>query len=142
MQKRSWKRIAYGGLWIFLLLVVVLGVHIYVVTRPKPLDPHLRVMARIDIKQDIDKGDADRISAWMYQQPGVDHVLCNPVSDIVVFTFFPAMTTADAIVTRFKSSLPYKAVRFVPTAEQLKGGCPVAATSATYKIVHFFRNIF
>jgi hypothetical protein len=142
MKKRTWKRIALGILSVFALLVVVLAVHIYMVTRPKPMDPHLRVMARIDIRQSIGSSDSAAITSWMYRQQGVDHVLCNPTSDIVVFTFFPAKTSADRIVKDFKSQLPYKGDRYLPSAEEMKGGCPVASTSSTYKIVKFFKDIF
>lgn len=142
MTKRTLRRIALGVLSTFLLLVVVLAVHIYIVTRPKAPDANTRIMARIDIKQDIGQQDADRITTWMYRQKGMDHVLINPQRDIVVFTFFPVKTSANRIVSDFRAALPYKAERFLPTADQLKGGCPVAATSATYKVLSFFKNIF
>src|SRR5882757_3650145 len=142
MKKRIWKRIALGTLSIFSLLVIVLCVHIYVVTRPKPMDAHTRAMARIDIRQPITQADADKITAWLYQQKGIDRVLVNPQSDIAVFTFFPVQTTANRIVGDFKASLPYKAERFIPSADAMKNGCPVASTSATYKVYSFFKHIF
>jgi len=142
MKKRIWKRIALGTLSIFGLLVIVLCVHIYVVTRPKPMDAHTRAMARIDIRQPITQADADKITAWLYQQKGIDRVLVNPQSDIAVFTFFPVQTTANRIVGDFKASLPYKAERFIPSADAMKNGCPVASTSATYKVYSFFKHIF
>jgi len=140
MKKRIWKRIALGTLSIFGLLVIVLCVHIYVVTRPKPMDAHTRAMARIDIRQPITQADADKITAWLYQQKGIDRVLVNPQSDIAVFTFFPVQTTANRIVGDFKASLPYKAERFIPSADAMKNGCPVASTS--YKVYSFFKHIF
>ena len=142
MTKKAWRRIALGVISTFFLLVVILAVHIFIVTRPKAPDANTRIMARIDIRQDIDQQDADRITAWMYRQKGMDHVLVNPKSEIVVFTFFPIKTSANRIVSDFKAALPYKAERFLPTADQMKGGCPVAATSATYKVLSFFKNIF
>ena len=126
MKKRTWRRIALGALWTFVSLVVILAVHIYIVTRPKAPDANTRIMARIDIRQDIDRQDSVRITAWMYRQKGMDHVLVNPQSDIVVFTFFPVKTSADRIVRDFKAGLPYKAERFLPSEAAMKGGCPVA----------------
>jgi len=129
-------------LGVFVFLLVVLCVHIYIVTRPKVPDAHTLTMARIDIKQPIDQGDSTKITQWLYTQPGVDHVYCNPSSAIVVFTFHPVTTSANLIVDQFKSNLPYKAVRFIPSKEDLQGGCPVASNSVSYKVYHFFNHLF
>ena len=141
MQKRKWKRIALSVAGVFVLGVIVLAVHIYVVTRPR-VDASTRIMARIDIKQDIDQADADKITAWLYRQKGVDHVLVNPQSDIAIFSFAPVQNNANLIVADFKREMTYKAERNIPTAEEMKGGCPVAKTSATYKVYTFIKNIF
>jgi hypothetical protein len=142
MKKRIWKRIALGALSVFGLLVIVLCIHIYVVTRPKPMDANTRAMARIDIRQPLTQADVDRITTWLYQQKGVDRVLVNPKSDIAVFTFFPIKTTANQVVTDFKANLPYKADRYVPSEEAMNSGCPVASTSTTYKVYSFLKHIF
>jgi hypothetical protein len=142
MKKKMIKRFLIGTGTVLLLLVMVLAIHIYVVTRPKAPDAHTRIMARIDIRQDITRDDADKITAWLYQQKGIDHVLCNPQSDIVVFTFFPIKTSADKIVKDFKSSLPYKAERYMPSESEMKSGCPVASTSFSYKVYSFFKHTF
>jgi hypothetical protein len=142
MQKRTWKRIALGVLSVLGLLVIVLCVHIYIVTRPKPIDAHTRAMARIDIRQSITQSDADMITSWLLRQKGVDHVLVNPRSDVAVFTFFPIQTTASRVVSDFKAQLPYKAERFIPDAAAMKSGCPVASTSISYKVYSFFKHIF
>ena len=142
MKKISWKKVLLGTVSLFLLLVLILAVHIYIVTRPKAPDEHTRVMARIDIKQDINQDDANKITTWLYQQKGIDHVLVNPQSDIVIFTFFPIKTTANQIVKDFKLNFNYKAERFVPSAADLQSGCPVASTSKTYKVYNFFKNLF
>lgn len=142
MRKRTWKRIALWTFSIFTALAIILAVHIYIVTRPKPMDAHTRAMARIDIQQPITQADAGRITAWLYQQKGVDRVLVNPATSIAVFTFFPIRTTASQVVSDFKAHLPYKAERCVPTQAELKSGCPVASTSMTYKIYGFFKHIF
>jgi hypothetical protein len=129
MKKISWRKLLLGALSIFLFLVLVLSVHIYFVTRPKSPDEHTRIMARIDIRQDINEDDAGKITAWLYQQKGIDHVLVNPRSAIVIFTFFPVKATANQIVKDFKLNFPYKADRFVPSAADLQGGCPYSAHS-------------
>ncbi|HWK05970.1 MAG TPA: hypothetical protein VNS58_20155 [Puia sp.] len=141
MQKRKLKRIALTVLSVFLSLVLVLCAHIYIVTRPKAPDEKTRIMARIDIKQPITQEDAARITAWLYNQKGVDHVLVNPQSAIAVFTFAPVKNNANQIVIDFKASLPYKAERYLPTAAEMTGGCPAMASSG-YKVISFIRNIF
>jgi hypothetical protein len=135
------KTLIFSG-YTLLLLTVVLAIHIYWVTRPKAPDASTKIMARIDIKQHIDQNDANKIATWLYQQKGIDHVLVNPQTAIVVFTFFPIKTTANTIVSNFKSTFPYTAERFVPTKDQMSGGCPVASTSFTYKLYSFFKKIF
>lgn len=138
------KRVALIVLSVFALLVVVLGVHIYIMTRPKAPDATTRGMARIDIKQPITRQDADKITGWLYAQNGVDRVMVNPGRDIVVFTFFPVKTNANLIVSNFHADLNYRADRMVPTEAQLSAaGCPaMSSNSITYKLYNFFKNHF
>jgi len=141
MTKKTFKKIAAWTASITLFLVVALCIHIYIVTRPQPLDPHTRAMARIDFKQDLTNSDSVLITTWLYQQKGIDHVLCNPKNDIVVFTFFPVQTTANKIVSDFKLSHNYKAERFVPTEAEIASGCPLSS-STTYKFYSFIKHVF
>jgi hypothetical protein len=142
MKKRTLKRIALTVLSVFVLLAGVLVVHIYVVTRPR-VDANTRVMARIDIQQPITPVDADKITAWLYQQKGVDHVMVNQQSATAIFTYAPIKNDGSRITQDFKASLPYsKAERYVPTEEEMKNGCPVASNSFTYKLVSYVKHIF
>lgn len=140
MKTKLIKKIAIGISTVFILLVMVLAIHIYVVTQHKYVDTNALVMARIDIKQDIKQGDADRIAAWLYQQKGVDHVLCNPQSDIVVFTYYPTKGDANKITADLQHSLGYKANRYLPGKEELKSGCPVASDSKTYQLYTYLKK--
>ncbi len=125
------------------LLVMILVVHIYIVTRPKPIDPYTVAMARMDIKQDISIEDASKITAGLYKQNGVDHVLCNPKTHIAVFTYFPAKTNAGQVIRAFKSQTDYKVEQFLPGMADLQSGCPVMSNhSLTYKVFSFFKHIF
>ena len=94
MKKELLKKVLTGAGILFGLLVVVLCVHIYIVTRPKPMSAEMRIMARVDFKQDLNTDDAAKITTFLYQQKGIDHVLCNPAGKLVVFTFYPAKTSA------------------------------------------------
>ena len=139
-MKKTIKKILLYGSATFLFLVLVLAVHIYLVYRPAP-DANTRVMARIDIKQQITQNDANSIAAWLYHQKGIDHVLVNPQTNIVIFTFFPVKTSGNQIVNNFKSAFSFKAERFMPTAENLKNSCPMSSSSYTYKIYKLITQI-
>lgn len=142
MKKSQLKKIMKWTLASFTVLVLVLCIHIYWVTRPKAPDAHTIVMARIDFKQSLTQADASNITAWLYAQHGVSHVLCNPTTRIAVFTFFPIQNSANKIISGLVADTHYKAVRFMPSEEDMKAGCPVAATSFTYKAYAFVKHIF
>lgn len=142
MKKRIFKKFLIGTGIVLSCLILILAVHIYIVTRPKAPDANTRIMARIDLSQPISQDDAGKITTWLYQQNGIDHVLVNPQSAIVIFTFFPIKTSAGKIVNEFNMDLPYKGVRYMPSAAEMKMGCPVAATSFTYKVARFFKQVF
>jgi hypothetical protein len=142
MKLSTFKRALKWTALTFLFLVVVLAIHIYVVTKPR-VDANTRIMARIDIHQVLSGEQADTLTAWLYRQRGVDHVMCNAATQIVVFTYSPLKANADDVTGRLRTSLHYPhAVRYVPTQKELSGGCPVASTSLVYKTYAFFKNNF
>lgn len=134
------KKIALISLSVFALLFIVLCVHIYVMMKPRPADATTIAMARIDFKQDINQADADKISTWLYQQKGVQHVLCNQQNKIAVFTFYPAKVSADRITRNLSSQFNYKAVRFMPSKEDMAKGCPAMANSGFVRTVYTVMN--
>jgi len=133
MKKRAIRKFLLYTFSTVMLLVLALAVHIYMVYRPK-ITPTTRVMARIDIKQAITQDDANKISAFMAHEKGVEHYLVNPQTSIVIFTFAPVKNSGNQIVDDFKTSFGYKAERVIPSADNLEHSCPVAASSFTYKI--------
>jgi hypothetical protein len=141
MKKRKWKRIALWSVSVFVALVVILAVHIWWVTRPR-IDANTRIMARIDLHQRIGQADADKIKAWLYQQKGVQYVLVNPASEIAVFSFAPAQNDGSRIVADFRARSGYgHAERYAPVVDPNASGCPVAATSFTYKVYAFMKRV-
>lgn len=136
-MKIVWAILAVLGLG-----VLALAVHIYVVTRPR-VDAHSRGMARVDLHQKIERADADKITAWLSRQDGVDHVLVNPGTGIAVFTYWPMKANPGLIIRSFRDSLPYsRAQRYLPTAAEVKKGCPMTATPVTNKIYEFLKHLF
>lgn len=120
--------------------VAALAAHIISVSKPK-IDSSSIAMARIDINSDINNIDAHNITRWLYAQPGIEHVLCNPETNIVVFTFYPAVAKADDISKAFSLESGYAGKRYMPTNEELKTGCPINA-SGSNSIATIYKNIF
>ncbi len=142
MLKRKWKKIAVTAGSVLVLGTVVLAFHIWWVMKPR-VDATTRIMARIDIHQAIVPAEADRITAWLYQQKGVDHVVVNPKVDIAIFTYSPLVNNANVIAASFRRDLSYSgAVRVMPSESAMASGCPVAATSFAYKAYKFMSHIF
>lgn len=136
------KKVIAGMAGTFVLMLVVLCIHLYIMTRPGVTDPKVAALARIDLKQNISEADAAKIGSWLYGQQGIDHVLCNAPAGVVVFSYYPARVSADAIVSNFKAGFNYPlATRFVPSENDLKGSCPVLAGSLSYKLIEFFKHI-
>lgn len=143
MKMSILKKIAIGSISTFIVLGVVLLVHIYMVTKPKAPDEHTIVMARVDLKQPITQEQGTDIKGWLYQQQGVDHVLCNVTSQIVVFTYFPIKTDANNLVTGLKSKFGLvNAQRHILTEAEKKNGCPVAVNSFSGGAYNFIKHIF
>lgn len=142
MKKGKLKKILLVSSGTLVLLTAIVMLHIYLVMRPKAPDAHTRIMARIDIKEHINKEDANKITAWLYGHKGIDHVLCNPSSGIAVFTFAPLQTDANKIISDFKTSFPYHASRYMPSEEDMAQGCPVMGASTAYKLYKFMEHIF
>lgn len=136
------RKILNGVLIAFGLLAVVLSVHIYLVTRPKPDNPYKLVMARLDIKNNLSQKEANQIQAWLYNQEGVQNALVNPQSRIAIFTFYPAKVSGDQIVNRFATALPFSAKRYVPTKEEMESGCPAMSGSLSQRFNAYIKNTF
>ena len=141
MRKKKIKKTIIISLSAVLFLFVVLCAHIYIMMKPGKPTATTVALARIDFKQDINNVDANKITTWLYNQQGVQHVLCNDKTDKVVFSFYPARVSANALATDLSSSLNYKAVRYIPSEKDMSKGCPYASSSFAYKVYNFINNI-
>jgi hypothetical protein len=126
MEKKILKKVLLVGLGLFALSSIVLGVHIYKVTRPKVVDANAIAMARIDFKQDISVNDVAKITNWFMLQKGISQFKCSPESKHAVFTFYPAKMNATAVVETFSKELHFNAVRYMPNKAEMMIGCPVS----------------
>ena len=141
MKRTAVKRIVIGTTATLLLLVAVLGIHIYIVTKPKA-NAKTVAMARIDIKQRINEAKAGGIEKWLSEQTGVQHVVLNRESNIIVFTFYPVKANANELANNLKATFDVNAERFMPSAEQMASGCPAMGHTLTGKVYSFFTHIF
>lgn len=140
MHNERSKKIFKKVMLIFGILTLVLVIHILWVTRPKPVNAYKVIMARIDIKDTLSKDDVAKIQTWLHQQEGVQNVLVNQNSGKAIFTFYPARTSGDQIISRFHTSLHYEASRYLPSEEELEAGCDVLPDNVTKKITSFIKN--
>jgi hypothetical protein len=142
MKKTKIHIILIGAIATFSILVAVLTIHIYMVRKPFVPDSSTIAMARLDLKEPISTEDCAQITTWLYQQPGIDHVLINKSTQIAIFSYYPTKTSADQIVGNFKKNLSFKAERFVPTEAQMKSGCPINVNSPSYIVTKYFNQLF
>ncbi|MBS1683326.1 MAG: hypothetical protein JSS76_01125 [Bacteroidetes bacterium] len=140
MSTKRITKILLACAGIVIVLSAALVIHIAVVSRPKA-DASTVALARIDFKQDINQEDADRITSWLSQQPGVDHVLCNASTETAVFSFYPVKASADRIAADLRDQLHYNGVRYVPDQKALMSGCPVSNHSLSYKIYSTIKHL-
>ena len=140
MKAKFMKRIFIATSATLLLLVAILGIHIYIVTKPRINDKTV-AMARIDIKQSINETKAGGIEKWLSKQTGVQHVVLNRESNIIVFTFYPIKANANELAENLKATFNVNAERFMPSAEQMASGCPAMAHTFSGKVYSFFSHI-
>ncbi|MDE3124584.1 MAG: hypothetical protein KGK14_03650 [Bacteroidota bacterium] len=124
------------------ILVVLLVVHIYWVTRPPKADVNNIAMARIDFKTALNQQQGASITAWLYAQKGVTHVLCNTQTNIAVFTFYPAQVNATQLTAKLSKELGLPANRYLPSNDELASGCPVLPNLAQKKLIQIAQSVF
>lgn len=124
------------------VLVVVLFVHIYWVTRPQKIDVNSIAMARIDFKTPLTDQQGAAITEWLYAQKGVSHVLCNTKTRIAVFTFYPAQINATQLTAQLSKSMALPASRYLPSSEEMASGCPVLPNSTEKKLMQMVQSVF
>ncbi|MFY7900732.1 MAG: hypothetical protein ACOVNY_11155 [Chitinophagaceae bacterium] len=139
LSKKARLILTVSGVTIFLLIIVI-AVHVYMVMQPKHVDNAQLTMARIDFKQPIAAADSAIVTQWLYQQKGVEYVLCNPTTNIAVIGFYPSQVNATKLVSKLTASLLYQATRYVPTQEQLNSGCPIIVESVGNKLYNYIKS--
>ena len=140
MKVKIIKRTLIAFTATLLLLVAILGIHIYVVSKPRITDKTV-ALARIDIKQSINETEAGGIEKWLSEQAGVQHVVLNRESNIIVFSFYPVKASASQLAENLRGTFHVNAERFMPSAEQMASGCPAMSHTFSGKVYSFFSHI-
>lgn len=122
------KKLIKIGAWTFgvlFALFIVLAVHIYSVTKPVYYDNNDLQLARIDFRQDLDAAEASKVRSFVMAMPGVQNVMFNEHDRTLVYGYTLGQQTSENVFTSLMRSGDYKAVRFIPTEEQMASGCPM-----------------
>lgn len=123
------KNKLYRGLLILgssiLVLLIVLQVHIYLVTRDKNDDKRIRQLARIDFIQEVDSALANSIKNKMLQMPGVDAGYFNVAEKVFIYSFNPKIQNADCLFISLMSNGNYLATRYRADEKGVASGCPI-----------------
>lgn len=126
MKKNIIRKILIASLGIVTITAIVLGVHIYNVTRPKVATETTVSMARINFKQNITQDDVVKITRWFYQQKGADRMMCFPETRNAIITFYPVKMNANEFAKSLSTQFNINAERYMPTKEEMMQGCPVS----------------
>ncbi|MCT4561651.1 MAG: hypothetical protein N4A41_09760 [Crocinitomicaceae bacterium] len=141
-MKRIIKKILLWGSGIFLLLVVVLFVHIWMVTGNKKQDQRKRQLARIDILQPVDSLQVSTLRNCISAQEGVRTTLYTANENALIYEFDPTNQSSDKVLEKASSETGLALKKFMISKEQSMEGCPVMDKSSfSYRLGKFFENV-
>jgi hypothetical protein len=138
-----WKKLIIGVIGIFALLVLVLAVHIYQVSRPKEGGIPSIALSRIDFPQGIDSLEAVSIQTHFSKLEGIRDFRINATSGHVVCLYDNKIWQASDLVDKINFNFSLSAELYRPPAAMLTQSCPVIdKSSLTYKLGTFFQKSF
>lgn len=141
-MKRLIKRILLWGTGVFLLLVIVLFVHIWMVTGNKRQDLRKRQLARIEILQPVDSLQVNQLRACISSQEGVRTTLYTAQENALIYELDPTVQTTDRVLAEAASQTGLSLKKFELSKEQSIAGCPVMnENSFSYKLGKVFERI-
>ncbi|WP_338793054.1 hypothetical protein V9L05_11800 [Bernardetia sp. Wsw4-3y2] len=147
MQKNNIKRLKKIAIWtasIFSVLMVVLVVHIYLVTRPKaPLPSEQIFLSRIDFEKSVDSLEAIRIMNHVQAMKGITSAHFNHEAGLFAYGYQKGLQTPEAVHEEVTKFTTLKSKRHIVSEEDLAKGCPAFDKSSfTYKFGEFVKNVF
>lgn len=136
--KRKWL---IGLLIFFASLNLLLGAHIYLVTRKHQPNAQTLVMARLDFPAPLTADAVPGMLHWFNQQPGIHKAVCSPQNRNLVFGYFPSQTNASQLIQDFNRRFNQQARRYLPGTQQLKSGCPIG-NNESVALSHWIAQLF
>lgn len=117
--------------------------HIYQVTNKPKGGVDGWQLARIDFKEQINSVQVAEIRNVLHAQKGIKHSLFNAKEDVLIYAFDPTEQQSEAVFNVLQKETPYKTERYVVSAGDLAGSCPVInKNSITYRISSGFQKLF
>lgn len=135
------KKWLFGLLLLFVALNLLLGAHIYWVTRPHQPDAQTLVLVRLDFPKPITASERPDMLQWFNRQPGIHKSVCEPPNQQLVFGYYPAQTNANQVVQDFNAHFNQSARRYLPSTQQMKSGCPIGRNESV-AISHWLAQLF
>lgn len=126
MKISLFKKVLLAAAAVLVIGGAVLGVHIYQVTKLKPMDPNAIALARIDFKGPISEEAASQCYTWFVAQPGVNRIQLNRQYQNAVLAYYPTRLNATNLIDSFIHVFKVDAARFQPSKAEMMKGCPVA----------------
>jgi hypothetical protein len=142
MKNLLLKRLLIAAGSIFLLLVLILFVHIYQVTRPtQDQDLRARQLSRIELTEKLDTEGERSLMKDLTSMKGIAIAKLSKTENAVIYELDPTVQSTDKVVSKLsKNGYPVK--KFELSKEQQGKGCPVIdKSSVTYKVGSFFQSI-
>lgn len=128
----------------FLLFSLVLGMHIYDVTRPHAFSHtrHIEI-GRIDFSDTVDVQSVQDIKSFIRKIEGVNHVYYNEADNILVYGFSSESTNAAEVFDKAKLGFDFDGELYQVTEEKLASSCPVVdQRSITGRLGRAFETLF
>jgi hypothetical protein len=135
--KRKWL---IGLLIFFASLNLLLGAHIYLVTRKHQPNAQALVLARLDFPAPL-TADVPDMLQWFNRQPGIHKAVCSPQNRNLVFGYFPTQTDVSQLIQDFNRHFNQQARRFLPGKQQMKSGCPIG-NNESVALSHWIAQLF
>lgn len=138
MSKKLIKRILLGIVSIFLILVGILAVHIYQVTRPSGIPLDNRVLQKVWFDSTMTQNDKIAVMNDVRSMENIREVKPCDDSTCMIYIF----PTGKFDNQKFKESYLETNSMLTLHVPNLENACPVDQNSVSYKIGVFFQNLF
>ena len=145
MNKKLIKRFLTAVFLLVFLLVTVLAVHIYMVSRPETNSTGIRKqLSRIDFATvPMDSLTATQVVKAIEEIPEVLSYYLNEETGAMAYSVEAGENRAQLAFEAFMSKGDFDAKRYIPSPESIANGCPVIEKkSLTYKLGKFFQDLF